>query len=139
MSDSDTLSTKQRRFLTALANTPTVRDAAREAGISEPSGWRYLREPAVKGELARRQDALLTQVTTGLAAPLTLTFSNVTTTSLTVTWPDATDETSYELYRWTAGAQPAKMPGRRRGARGGGRSSWNGRSWCARASLSSRP
>jgi len=71
MSENGTLSRKQRRFVGALLNRPTVREAAAEADVSESTAWRYLGDSAVKRELATRQDALLAQVTSGLVGDMT--------------------------------------------------------------------
>ena len=50
---------RQQRFLAALVSCPTVRDAARSAGVNEATGWRYLSDPALKRALAERQTAVL--------------------------------------------------------------------------------
>ena len=65
-----TLTTRKRRFVAALLETPTLREAAEAAGVSEPTGWRYLRDAQVRAELGRRTDALLTQAASGLASDL---------------------------------------------------------------------
>ncbi len=72
MTDDDRLTTRQRRFIAALASTPTVRDAAALADVSEPTAWRYLADPAVKAEIAKRQDAMLAQTTAGLVRDMAL-------------------------------------------------------------------
>jgi len=53
-----TLTTKKRRFVAALENARTVRDAAKDAGIAERTAWRYLALPAVKAGITTRQDAM---------------------------------------------------------------------------------
>ena len=71
MSENKTLSTRQRRFVAALAATSTVRAAAKAAGIAEATAWRYLDDSDVKAEITRRQDAMLAQVTAGVVADMT--------------------------------------------------------------------
>lgn len=70
--DSETciLSTKQRRFIAALATQPTIRAAAKTAQIAERTAWLYLSDPRVKQEIAQRQGAMLSQVTAGLVADM---------------------------------------------------------------------
>lgn len=64
------LSRRQRRFLAALLTASSVRDAANAAGVSERAAWRYLADPAVKAELAQRQDAVLGQAARRLAGAM---------------------------------------------------------------------
>ena len=70
MNDSERLTAKKRRFVAALLATPTVRAAAEQAGVSEPTAWRYLADPTVKGELAQRQDGILGHVARRLASEM---------------------------------------------------------------------
>jgi len=49
----------QARFVAALLEAPTVADAAAAAGIGERTAYRYLDDPAVKGELQARHDAMI--------------------------------------------------------------------------------
>lgn len=64
------LSQRKRRFVIALLETPTIREAAKAAGVGETTAWNYLREPAVRSELASRTDALITQAGAGLLADM---------------------------------------------------------------------
>ena len=57
---------RQRRFVLALLETPTIRHAAKAAGISETTAWKYLGDAQVRGELAHRTDALIAQAGAGL-------------------------------------------------------------------------
>jgi phage terminase small subunit len=70
MGENDRITTKQRRFLAALAGARSVRDAAEAAGIGETTAWRYLRDEAVRAELAGQQSAMLQVATRGLAEDL---------------------------------------------------------------------
>ena len=70
MGDSDRLSQKKRAFVLALLDAPTIREAAQRASIGEATAFRYLSDPAVCGELADRQDALLASVTTGMVGDM---------------------------------------------------------------------
>ena len=63
MAENGTLSRRERRFVAAMLEAPTVRDAASQAGLGERTCYTYLGRPAVRAELTARQDALL-----GLAA-----------------------------------------------------------------------
>lgn len=64
------LSTRKRRFLAAIVASPTVRDACAAAGVAESTGWRYLSDPAVRSELAERQDSVLGHTAQRLAAEM---------------------------------------------------------------------
>jgi len=57
----DTLSSREVRFIGALLAGEDVPRGAELAGVSERTGWRYLERPAVRRELARRQDAALSE------------------------------------------------------------------------------
>ena len=70
MSENERLTTKQRRLVAAALSAPTLREAAHLAGVSEPTAWRYLRAPAVRQELAARQDGILGQVARRLACQM---------------------------------------------------------------------
>ena len=56
--------------MAAVLSAPTLREAARAAGVSEPTAWRYLRAPAVRQELAARQDGILGHVARRLACEM---------------------------------------------------------------------
>ena len=52
---------KPEKALAALLNNPTVRDAAKEAKLSEATLYRYMREPAFAGQLKEaRRGAVIT-------------------------------------------------------------------------------
>jgi len=70
MARNDTVSAAQRRFIGQLLTAPTVRRAAEASGISERTAWRYLRAPAVRHELAERQDGILGHVARRLASEM---------------------------------------------------------------------
>ena len=70
MSENERLTTKQRRLVAAALSAPTLREAAHLAGVSEPTAWRYLRAPAVRRELAERQDGILAHVARRLASEM---------------------------------------------------------------------
>ena len=55
----------------ALLDARTIRGAAGKADIAEATAWRYLTEDNVKAAIARRQDAILAQVTGGVVADMT--------------------------------------------------------------------
>ena len=59
MAENGTLTRNQKRFVAALLEAPNVRAAAEAANIGERTAWTYLADPAVKGELATHQDAVL--------------------------------------------------------------------------------
>jgi phage terminase small subunit len=70
MAHSGTLSTRQRKFITALVSSPTIEAAAKVAGIGRRTGFRYLQDPAVKAELARLLDGLQGQATRRVVASM---------------------------------------------------------------------
>lgn len=73
MGETDTLhrlTARQSRFLVALLESSTVREAARLAGVSETTAWRYLADSGVKRELAQRTDGLITQTSAGVCADM---------------------------------------------------------------------
>ena len=55
------ISGRQRRFLTALMTSPTVKQAAAAAKVGERTAYKYLTLPAVRAELSRLQDDCLAQ------------------------------------------------------------------------------
>ncbi len=67
MADNGTLSRNQRRLVAALTRTASVRAAAETASVGERTAWRYLADPAVRSEVAKRTDAAMSQATAGLA------------------------------------------------------------------------
>ena len=71
MTENKTLSARQRRFIVALLDARTVREAAAKASIAEATAWRYLSDDVVKTDIARRQDAMLVQVTQGIVSDMT--------------------------------------------------------------------
>ena len=70
MAENGTLTAGQRRFVVSLLDVRTIREAAVKARIGERTAWRYLSEGAVKAAIARRQDAILAQVTGGIVADM---------------------------------------------------------------------
>lgn len=72
MSENDTSTWRQRRFIAALLVCPTIREAAAQAGIGESTAWAYMRQPAVQQELARYQDATLSTASLRLADAMQL-------------------------------------------------------------------
>lgn len=71
MTTNDSLSTRQRRFLAALATSPSVKAAAQMAGIAERTAWRYLSDDAIRRELAGQHDALLADTSRRMAGAMT--------------------------------------------------------------------
>jgi len=61
MADNGTLSCKKHRFLQALLQAKSIREAAGLTHISERTAWRWLRDPAFRAELRRVQDEALAQ------------------------------------------------------------------------------
>jgi DNA-binding LacI/PurR family transcriptional regulator len=57
MQENDTLQPKQLRAITALLSQPTIRDAAKDCGVSETTLWRWLNDEAFQlaYRKARRQ------------------------------------------------------------------------------------
>jgi len=68
MASDGTLTQKKRRLVAALLTSPSVRAAAQAADVSERTAWRWLSDDAVKAELRKRQDAILTELAAGLVA-----------------------------------------------------------------------
>lgn len=66
MAETGALSTKQRRAVEALLTEPTIRAAAKAAGIGERTITRYLADDGFKSELRRRQDAVVTSLTAAI-------------------------------------------------------------------------
>ncbi|MDQ1593287.1 MAG: hypothetical protein QOG71_3914 [Pyrinomonadaceae bacterium] len=52
---------RQERALEAVLSAPTLKEAARAAGIGETTLWRYMREPAFKRRLREAQQHHFTQ------------------------------------------------------------------------------
>jgi phage terminase small subunit len=67
VTDNDTLTPRQRRFVNALITAPSVRSAAQESGVGEKTAWRYLALPAVRAELSLHGDVRLAEVSRRLA------------------------------------------------------------------------
>jgi len=63
----NTLNSNQKRALTALLSSPSIRAAALACKLSERTLYGYLQLPDFKAELRARQDAVLLSVTSGLA------------------------------------------------------------------------
>jgi phage terminase small subunit len=70
MGDNESLTTRQRRFVTALLAAPTIRQAAEAADVSETTAWRYLSDPTVRREVADRQSAMLAQASSGVVSDM---------------------------------------------------------------------
>ncbi|MFZ5919306.1 MAG: hypothetical protein ACOYZ7_20430 [Chloroflexota bacterium] len=66
MTGNGTLSANQQRAIAALLSEPTIRDAAKKAGIGERTLYRYLADPMFKAELRKRQDEILAATTAAL-------------------------------------------------------------------------
>jgi predicted xylose isomerase-like sugar epimerase len=66
MSDSDRLTTNQRKALEALLTESSVRAAATAAGLGEATLYRYLNDEFFTSELRRRQQAILSATTAAL-------------------------------------------------------------------------
>jgi hypothetical protein len=62
------LSPRKARFASALLTTNTVADAARQAGISERTAFRYLEDPAVQAAVGRGLDDTLADATRQITA-----------------------------------------------------------------------
>ena len=71
MAENGALTARQARFVAAVLESPSIRAACKLAQVGERTGWKYLRDPAVKAELARRQDAALAMATAQVAADCT--------------------------------------------------------------------
>ena len=71
MTENSTLSRNQSRFLVALLDSRSVRDAAAKAGIEERTAWRYLSDGRVRQAIAEQQDAILATVTSGIVQDMT--------------------------------------------------------------------
>ena len=73
MGDNDrqtALTPRQLRFVAALLEAGTIREAAKTAGLGESTAWRYLADAAVKAEIARRADGLLTHSSASVFADM---------------------------------------------------------------------
>ena len=64
------LTPSQGRFIGALMGARSVREAATTAQIKERTAWRYLSDDRIRGEILKRQEALLCEVASGLAVDL---------------------------------------------------------------------
>jgi hypothetical protein len=62
MGENDRLNRRQRRFVAALVEAPTIAAAAKAAGIGEATAYRYLQNPDVKQALSQALDTALGQV-----------------------------------------------------------------------------
>jgi len=67
MTKNDGLSTNQRRAIRALLLKSTVRAAAGQAGLSEGTLYRYLRNPVFKASLHKRQSETISAATAALS------------------------------------------------------------------------
>jgi phage terminase small subunit len=63
VAENDSLTARQRRFVAALLTARTVEAAAKTAGISERTAYRYLRLDQVRQALAQALDDLLAGTT----------------------------------------------------------------------------
>jgi site-specific recombinase XerC len=70
MAETGRLTAAAARFVGALLTARSIRDAASAAHVSERAAYRYLAQPAVRAELAARQQSLLASVSGGLAADM---------------------------------------------------------------------
>jgi len=70
MTEKETLTPRQRRFVMALPVCPNMRATAKAAQIAEITAWRYMRLPKIKAALAERQTAMLQQVTSVLVSDM---------------------------------------------------------------------
>lgn len=66
MSENGILTAKQQRFVRHLLSEKDTRAAARAAGVSERTGYRWIALPAVQAALADLEGAALSEVTRGL-------------------------------------------------------------------------
>lgn len=66
MTENDTLTRRQKRAVVALMTNVHVIHAADAANISTKTMYRYLSDPVFQRELRRRQDAVLSSVTSSL-------------------------------------------------------------------------
>jgi hypothetical protein len=74
MGENDNLSAKQRRFVAAMLAAPSLREACRQVGISESTGQRWTRAPALVSAMGEAQRAALVdaarRLTAGLASAI---------------------------------------------------------------------
>lgn len=68
MSEKERLSTKQARAIEALLSEPTTRAAAKAAGVSEATIWRWLAEPGFAAAHQEARGQLLQGTLTALQA-----------------------------------------------------------------------
>jgi len=59
MAQDDTLNVRQRRVLSALLSEPTVKDAAKAAGVGRRTVYRYMAEPVFQAALRDAQGQML--------------------------------------------------------------------------------
>ena len=64
------ISPRQRRFLQALMQSPSIKDAAKAAGIGERTCYKYLNDPSVKAALTRLHDDTMAQAARETAAAM---------------------------------------------------------------------
>ena len=53
------MTAKQKRFIAALLQSPTIEGAAKVAGIGTTTAYRWLRDPAFRSELGQASDGML--------------------------------------------------------------------------------
>ena len=71
MRDTGKITVKKQRVITALMTAPTVRDAADQAGVSEATVYRWMREDDFHGAYKAALDAATKQAATHLQSMLT--------------------------------------------------------------------
>jgi phage terminase small subunit len=59
--DSEELTPRQEKLLSALVADPEITAAAKSAGVGRSSAHRWLRQPSFKAELAQQRDAAMTE------------------------------------------------------------------------------
>lgn len=67
MGESGRLTPAQQRFLIALIEARTLREAAQTAGVAEGSARRWMRSERFRAALGERMDALIDSAAVGLA------------------------------------------------------------------------
>ena len=70
MTQNDSLSPRQHRFLAALVTAPSVKAAAEAAGIGEKTAWRYLGDDGIRGALAGHFDAVMADTSHRMAGAM---------------------------------------------------------------------
>ncbi|HYE72909.1 MAG TPA: phBC6A51 family helix-turn-helix protein, partial [Blastocatellia bacterium] len=66
MNGFERLSARQQKVIQALINQPTIRDAAKESGISETTVWRWLNEAEFQAAYRAARNSLLETTLTRL-------------------------------------------------------------------------